>query len=102
MSGTGLAKYDAMVKAIAVAYKVDEVKKIRDQAAALERYAKLAKDVDNERRCCEIRLRAERKAGQLLKKMPKKKGGGSLPGRPRRRKKRRHHNDMSSRLSGRS
>jgi hypothetical protein len=76
MSGTGLAKYDAMVKAIAVAYKVDEVKKIRDQAAALERYAKLAKDVDNERRCCEIRLRAERKAGQLLKKLPKAKGGG--------------------------
>jgi hypothetical protein len=74
MTGTKLAKYDAMVKAIAVAYKVDEVKAIRDQAAALEKYAKLAKDTENERRCCEIRLRAERKAGQILKKMPKAKG----------------------------
>src|SRR4029077_17560240 len=72
-----LAKYDAMVRAIAIAYKVDEVKEIRDQAAALEKYSKLAKDVENERRCCEIRLRAERKAGLLIKKMPKAKGGGA-------------------------
>jgi hypothetical protein len=47
----------------------------RDQAIALERYAKLAKDVENERRCCEIRLRAERKAGDLRKKEQKSKGG---------------------------
>jgi hypothetical protein len=70
-----LVKYDAMVKAIAMAYKVDEVKDIRDKAVALEAYAKQAKNTEAERRACEIRLRAERKAGQLLKKMPKAKGG---------------------------
>ena len=75
MTDTKLAKYDAMVRAIAVAYKVDEVKAIRDQAAALAVYAKLAKDVENERRCCEIRIRAERKGGQITKKMTKSKGG---------------------------
>jgi hypothetical protein len=33
-------------------------------------------NTEAERRACEIRLRAERKAGQLLAKMDKAKGGG--------------------------
>jgi phage N-6-adenine-methyltransferase len=72
---TGLVRYDAMRRAIAEAYAVDEVKDIRDRAAALEYYARQAGDTEAERRCCEIRLRAERKAGQLLTDMPKDKGG---------------------------
>jgi hypothetical protein len=66
-----LARYDTMCRAIDAAYKVDEVKTIRDQAVALEHYARQAKNTEAERRACEIRLRAERKAGQLLTKTVK-------------------------------
>lgn len=68
-----LAKYDAMCRAIDQAYRVDEVKDLRDKALALEAYAKQAKNTEAERRACEIRLRAERKAGQLLQQMAKSK-----------------------------
>jgi hypothetical protein len=68
-----LVRYDAMCSAIEAAHKVDEVKDIRDKA----------QNTDAERRACEIRLRAERKAGQLLAKMPKANGtlkrGKELP-----------------------
>jgi hypothetical protein len=45
------------------------VKDIRDKALAFEAYAKQAKNTEAERRACEIRLRAERRAGQLLSGM---------------------------------
>lgn len=73
--GGALIKYDSMCRAIAEAYEVDEVKDIRDKSLALEAYFKQAKNTDAERKACEIRLRAERKAGELLKKMDKAKGG---------------------------
>jgi hypothetical protein len=71
-----LVKYDSMCRAIEAAYKVDEVKDIRDKAAALEAYARQAKNVQAERQACKIRLRAERKAGQLTKKLTKAKPPG--------------------------
>ena len=71
---TTLARYDAMCRAIDAAHKVDEVKDIRDKAVALEHYARQAQNTEAERRACEIRLRAERKAGQLLTKTVKKGG----------------------------
>jgi hypothetical protein len=71
---TALVRYDTMCSAIAAAYKVDEVKDIRDRAAALEHYSRQAHNVEAERQCCEIRLRAERKAGQLLAQIDKLKG----------------------------
>ncbi len=74
-----LVRFDAMCRAIDSAYRVDEVKDIRDKAVALEAYAKQAKNTENERRACEIRLRAERKAGKLLKKTVKR-GGSKLRG----------------------
>lgn len=70
------ALYDAMCQAIDAAYEVDEVKDIRDKALAFEVYARQAKNVDAEHRACKVRLRAERKAGQLLKRMDKARGGG--------------------------
>jgi hypothetical protein len=75
-----LVRYDAMCSAIDAAHKVDEVKDIRDKAVALEHYARQAQNTDAERRACEIRLRAERKAGQLLAKMPKANGAKGNPG----------------------
>jgi hypothetical protein len=63
-----------MCRAIDAAYEVDEVKDIRDKALAFEVYARQALNVEAERRACEIRLRSERKAGQLLTAMVKAKG----------------------------
>jgi hypothetical protein len=73
-SSTGLVRYDAMCRAIAEAHEVDEVKDIRDKALALETYARQAKNIDAEWRACEIRLRAERKAGRLSKELEKAPG----------------------------
>ena len=72
---TKLIKYDAMCRAITEAFDVDEVKDIRDKAVAIELYSKLANNTENEDRAREIRLRAERKVGQLIKEMEKAKGG---------------------------
>lgn len=69
-----LVRYDAMCRAIDAAHKVDEVKDIRDKAVALEHYARQAQNTDAERRACEIRLRAERKAGKLLAQLTPKRG----------------------------
>jgi hypothetical protein len=63
-----------MCRSIAEAYAVDEVKNIRDKAMALEVYTRQALNVEAERQACEIRLRAERRPGQLLKQREKAKG----------------------------
>ncbi len=52
-----LAKYDAMCRAIAEAHAVDEVKDIRDRARAIE-----------------IRIRAERRCGELLAETERTQG----------------------------
>jgi hypothetical protein len=64
--GTQLVRYDAMCRAIAEAHAVDEVKDIRDKARAIEMYARQAQNTEAERKACEIRLRAERKCGELM------------------------------------
>ena len=79
---SALVKYDAMCRAIDSAYAVDEVKDIRDKALAFEAYAKQAKNTEAERRACEIRLRAERKAGQILSKMEMRGGDRRSKSRP--------------------
>ncbi len=73
-----LARYDAMCRAIDEAYQIDEVKDIRDKALALEVYARQAKNIEAERRACEIRLRAERKAGELRRQEEKSHDGKTL------------------------
>ena len=81
--GAALVRYDTMCRAIDAAYEVDEVKGIRDRAAALEHYSRQAHNVEAERQCCEIRLRAERKwrqlydAGEKAKRGPDERGQGS-------------------------
>src|SRR4051794_943317 len=52
----------------------DEVKDIRDKARAIEVYAQQALNVEAERQASQIRLRAERRCGQLLRQREKAKG----------------------------
>jgi hypothetical protein len=62
---------------------VDEVKDIRDKARAIEMYTRQAQNTEAERQAIEIRLRAERKCGELLAEMVKAKGSAQ-PGVGRR------------------
>ena len=71
-----LVVYDAMRQAIAAAVSVDEVKDIRDKAEALRVYAKQAGEtLQDQNRLAEIKIRAERRAGELLREMVQHQGG---------------------------
>jgi 16S rRNA G966 N2-methylase RsmD len=62
-----LALLDKAARHLAQCTSLDEAKTIRDKAIALEVYAKQAKQsAEMERQCAVIRLRAERRIGQLL------------------------------------
>jgi len=75
MSTTEIVRYEAMVYAIAECHAIDEVKDIRDKAMALELYAKQARNTEAERKASEIRLRAERRTGELLKELARGDAG---------------------------
>lgn len=62
-----LVRYQAMCTAIAECHRVDEATDIRDKARALEVYYQQANNTEAERKAIDIRLRAERRAGELLK-----------------------------------
>jgi len=66
---TGLVKYDAMCSAIAECERVDEAKDIRDKAMALEKYFAQSQNLESERLALNVRLRAERRCGVLLREM---------------------------------
>lgn len=64
---TQLVKYDAACQAIAEAKTTDEVRGIRDKAEAMRAYGRQAKNRQLEVDAAEIRMRAERRVGELMK-----------------------------------
>ncbi len=79
---TALAKYDAACKALAAASSVDEVMKIRSQAGMMKAAARIAKNRDLEIQAIELRMRGERKLGELIGGQ-KKTHGLHKGGRPK-------------------
>jgi len=64
-----LVIYDRMCSAITECIRVDEAKDIRDKSLALACYYRQARNEEAERGALNIRLRASRRIGQLLKEM---------------------------------
>lgn len=64
-----LERYDAAIRALAEATRIDEVKSVRDKSMGMRVYAEQAKDIRLLVKAVELRKRAERKAGQLLIEM---------------------------------
>lgn len=63
---TALIRYEAACAALAECKAVDEVKSWADKAAAMQAYGQMAKDRTLEVDAAEIRIRAERRLGELI------------------------------------
>ena len=71
-----LIQLDEARKALAKVVRVDEAKKIRDKAEALRNYAKQQKlGLESQNHAAEIKIRAERRAGELLAAVERAKPG---------------------------
>lgn len=73
--------YEAMRVAIERCTSVDEIRTIADKAVAVQAYYRQSLDVENEMNASRIRLRAERRLGDLLIAM-KERGERAAVGRP--------------------
>lgn len=63
----GLATYDAACRAVAEARTADEARGLHNKAEAMRAYARQAKNRQLEVDAAEIRMRAERRLGELIK-----------------------------------
>jgi N6-adenosine-specific RNA methylase IME4 len=75
-TGNGLVKLKGAVRALAEAKTLDEIKHVHDIAQAAAEYARAAKlGLEAQNHAAEVKIRAERKAGELLKNLDKSDGG---------------------------
>jgi len=92
-STSALVRYEAACQAVAAACSIDEAKDIRNKADALRAYARQAKNRQLELNAAEIRMRAERRVGQLVAEQrvtvglnpgtrPSREHGGSMEDPP--------------------
>ena len=76
-----LVKLEGAQRALAEAKTLDEIQQIMDNAVAFQAYAKAAKmGIEMQNDVAELKIRAERKAGEFLRDAPKAKnqhGGGN-------------------------
>lgn len=80
---SSLIKLEKAEQMLAEARTLDDLRQIRDIAVAAQSYAKAAHlGMDSQNRAAEVRLLAERKAGELLSEM-KRKGERQQQGRPK-------------------
>lgn len=71
-----LTKWEAAKQAIVLCKTIDEIKEIRDKAEALRLYVKQSGEaLEMQNNIAEIKIRAERRGGELLKDMDKQHGG---------------------------
>ena len=76
-----LSRYDVACRAVAEAKAVDDIVEIVGQANAVHAYARQAKNRQMEIDAAEIRIRAERRLGELMA-LQKATVGLGQPGRP--------------------
>jgi hypothetical protein len=74
---TGLIRYDAACRALAECKAIDEVKTWVDMSAAMQAYGRMANDKSMEVDAAEIRIRAERRLGEMI--VETKAAGGLNP-----------------------
>ena len=72
-----LVRYEAARRALAEAHRIDEVKDVRDKMEAMQKYAKMANDTQLLQHATDIRLRAERRWGELYRAQEKARPRGS-------------------------
>jgi ParB family chromosome partitioning protein len=78
-----LILWDNMKNAVIECHSIDEISRLRNKAEAYRYALKQAKESPEViRKAEEIKLRAERRAGELLKETPKAKGGGDVRNHP--------------------